>query len=85
MPIARTLSLDLPLLRKVKHSLPAIPPTSFKTIVVVPFWTAPAAAALAVLPFLPWSVPADAQAARAVTMIAIFILVNDRLRFVLIK
>jgi len=35
----------LPLFRKVKHSFPAIPPTSFMTIVLAPLVTVPATAA----------------------------------------
>lgn len=45
---------DLPLLRKVRHSFPAIPPTSFITIVDAPLVTVPATAAVpAVAPAAP--------------------------------
>lgn len=55
--------LYLPLLRKVRHSFPGTPPSSLKTSVVAPRWTAPAAAVFAEPVAPPVAAPVAAPAA----------------------
>lgn len=55
--------LYLPLLRKVRHSFPGTPPSSLKTSVVAPRWTAPAAAVFAEPVAAPVVAPVAAPAA----------------------